>query len=77
MAYNYQWHSVDGMAENSAAHAETPVGRIKVARRRPHMQKFVAWVRGDVIGRDYINMDTAKVAAENKVKKIMNKCDDN
>lgn len=76
MAYVYRWQSVDGMAEDGAAHAETPAGRIKVSRRRPGMNKFVAWVRGVVIGREYINMDTAKIAAENKVKKILEKRDD-
>lgn len=69
--YLYQWHSVEGKPEDGAAHAETPIGRIKVARRRPGLQKFVAWVRGDVIGREYINMDTAKRAAETKVTKLL------
>jgi hypothetical protein len=69
----YQWHSVDGKPEDGAAHADTPIGRIKVARRRPGVHKFVVWVKGTVIGREYINMDTAKRAAETKVMKIMNK----
>lgn len=67
----YAWHHIDGMAEDSAAFAETPAGRLKVSKRRPTINKFVAWVRGEVIGRDYINMDTAKRAAETKVKKIL------
>jgi hypothetical protein len=69
--YVYQWHSVEGKPEDGAAHADTQIGRIKVQRRRPGVNKFVAWVRGDVIGREYINMDTAKRAAETKVMKIL------
>lgn len=67
----YVWRHVDGMAEDGAAFAETPAGRVKVSKRRPHINKFVVWVRGEVIGRDYINMDTAKRVAETKVKKIL------
>lgn len=69
----YQWHSVEGKAVDSAAHADTPIGRIKVARRRPGLAKFVVWVKGEVIGREYINMDTAKRVAETKVKNMLEK----
>lgn len=60
------------LPENTA-HADTPLGRIKVSRRRPTINKWVAWVRGEVIGRDYIDMDGAKRAAEHKVTKLMEK----
>ena len=69
----YAWRTPDGYAEDHTAHADTPIGRIKVMKRRQNVNKWVAWVKGDVIGRDYINMDTAKRAAENKVRKIMDK----
>lgn len=71
----YKWLSVDGKAEGSAAHADTPLGRLKVARRRPGVNKYVAWVRGEVIGREYISMDTAKHAAEAKIRTKLAKRD--
>lgn len=69
----YKWHGIDGMAEGSGSIADTPAGRVKVARRRPNLNKFVVWVRGEVIGRDYVSMETAQRVAETKVKKLMEK----
>jgi hypothetical protein len=69
----YAWRTPEGFGEEHSAHADTPIGRIKVAKRRAQVNKFVVWVKGEVIGRDYINMDTAKRAAETKVKKILEK----
>ena len=71
--YLYAWRTPDGTAPENTAHADTPLGRIKVSRRRPTINKWVAWVRGEVIGRDYIDMDGAKRAAEHKVTKLMEK----
>lgn len=71
--YRYDWRTPDGTAPESTAHADTPIGRIKVSKRRPNISKWVAWVKGEVIGRDYISMDGAKRAAEHKVTKLMEK----
>jgi hypothetical protein len=68
--YKYTWRTPDGSAEGSAAHADTPIGRLKVSRRRGSGSKWVAWVKGSVIGRDYISADTAKRAAEHKVTRL-------
>jgi hypothetical protein len=67
----YVWRTPDGYAPDHSAHADTPLGRIKVMKRRQNVNKWVAWVKGEVIGREYINMDTAKRAAENKVRKLI------
>jgi hypothetical protein len=67
----YKWTTPDGYGPNMSAAADTPIGRIKVNKRRPTVNKYVAWVKGEVIGRDYINMDTAKRAAEHKVTKLL------
>ena len=71
--YIYAWRTPDGSAPEHTAHADTPIGRIKVAKRRPTIHKWVAWVKGEVIGRDYISMDSAKRAAEHKVTKLLEK----
>jgi hypothetical protein len=73
--YRYAWRTPDGSAPETTAHADTPIGRIKVSKRRPTIHKFVAWVKGEVIGRDYVDMDSAKRAAEHKVTKLMEKTD--
>jgi hypothetical protein len=71
--YIYTWVTPEGYADDASAHANTPIGRIKVARRRPNVNKWVAWVKGTVIGRDYGSMESAKRAAEHKVTKLKEK----
>lgn len=71
----YKWQQIDGMAEGSGATADTPAGRMKVARRRPGLNKFVAWVRGEVLGREYVSLETAQRVAETKVKKMLERRD--
>jgi hypothetical protein len=71
--YLYAWATPEGHGDGNSAHANTPIGRIKVSRRRPNVNKWVAWVKGTVIGRDYVDMDSAKRAAEHKVTKLMEK----
>lgn len=64
----YTWHvSTDG----TSAHAETPLCRIKVSRHPMNADKWVAWVRGNVIGRNYVSLASAQRAAEHKVAKLM------
>ena len=71
--YRYAWRTPEGTAPENTAHADTEIGRIKVSRRRPTIHKWVAWVKGEVIGRDYGTMDAAKRAAEHKVAKLQEK----
>lgn len=70
MELEYKWESVEGKAEDSASVADSPVGRIKVDRRRPGINKFVARVKGEVIGREYASMYIAQLAAETAAKRL-------
>lgn len=68
MNLTYDWQPLEGLAFRAARQCDTEIGKCVVKQRRPGQRRWVAWVRGEVIGRDYGNIEAAMAHCEQVVK---------